>query len=107
MKFYPVVDHIPSNQLRAMGITLDRTESVIPRLFFQGKQLFRNQIQAIYAGEKRQPRKGEWYLSGNPVEAYHAPNDLHGVFHIAQLVITEEVTTTRILHIPSEASSVD
>jgi hypothetical protein len=41
---------------------------------------------AVYTGEKRPPRKGEWYLSGALVEAYRAPNDLTAAYHIAQLV---------------------
>jgi len=44
------------------------------------------QVRAIYTGEKRPPRKGEWYLSGAIPEAYRAPNDLTTPFHIATLV---------------------
>lgn len=35
------------------------------------------------AGEKRAPKKGEFYLSGAIVEAYRAPNDLTTEYHIA------------------------
>ena len=31
----------------------------------------------VKAGEKRPPRKGEWYLSGAVPTAYRAPNDLN------------------------------
>lgn len=27
-------------------------------------------------GEKRPPRKGEWFLSGSRIEAYYSPNDM-------------------------------
>jgi len=54
-------------------------------------------VMAVYTGEKRTPRKGEWYLSGSIVEAYRAPNDLGTVFHIARLVKVEEVTIVRII----------
>ncbi len=37
-------------------------------------------------GEKRCPKKGEYYLSGAIVEAYLAPNDLSTEFYIAKLV---------------------
>jgi hypothetical protein len=38
-------------------------------------------------GEKRIPRKGEWYLSGAIIEAYRAANDLSCEFYIARLVV--------------------
>lgn len=34
-------------------------------------------------GEFRPPRKGEHYLSGNPINAWLAPNDLSEAFWIA------------------------
>ena len=43
-------------------------------------------IRAVYTGEKRPPKQGEWYLSGAIVEAYRAPNDLSTPYHIAKLV---------------------
>ena len=43
-------------------------------------------FRAIATGEKRKPRKGEWYLSGAEITAYRAPNDLSTVYHIAKLV---------------------
>ena len=46
-------------------------------------------VMAIWTGEKRPPRKGEWYLSGATIHAYHAPNDLSTPYHIAKLVLTE------------------
>jgi len=47
----------------------------------------KNAIKAEYTGEKRTPKKGEWYLSGAQVSAYRAPNDLSQEFHIAKLVL--------------------
>lgn len=34
-------------------------------------------------GEKRPPRKGEWFLSGSLIEAYYSPSDMteHGYPH--------------------------
>jgi hypothetical protein len=48
-------------------------------------------IRAIFTGEKRPPKAGEWYLSGAIVEAYRAPNDLSTPYHIARLVKVELV----------------
>jgi hypothetical protein len=42
--------------------------------------------RAVYTGEKRKPKKGEWFLSGNPVDAYKACADMDQVYHIARLV---------------------
>jgi len=39
-----------------------------------------------YTGEKRCPKKGEWYLSGAIVGGFKAPNDLSTVYHIGKLV---------------------
>jgi hypothetical protein len=33
-------------------------------------------------GERRAPKKGEWYLSGAEPHAYMAPNDLSTEYHI-------------------------
>jgi hypothetical protein len=38
------------------------------------------------SNEFREPKKGEWYLSGAVVEAYRAPNDLSGKYWIAKRV---------------------
>ena len=43
-------------------------------------------IMAVWTGEKRAPKKGEWYLSGAIIAAYRAPNDLLTEYHIARLV---------------------
>lgn len=55
------------------------------------------QYRAQYTGEYRPPRKGEWYLSGSPVEAYRAPNDLSQPFHIARIVEVKVVQTEKIV----------
>lgn len=38
-------------------------------------------------GEMREPRKGEWFLSGAIIEAYRAQNDLSSAYNIAKLVV--------------------
>lgn len=47
--------------------------------------------RAKWAGEYREPKKGEWYLSGAVIEAYRAPNDLTQKFHIAKLYKVRKV----------------
>lgn len=54
-------------------------------------------VKAVFTGEKRCPKKGEWYLGGAIVTAYRAPNDLSTVFHIARLVKVETKTVETIV----------
>jgi hypothetical protein len=56
-----------------------------------------NNVMAIYSGTKREPKKGEYYLSGAIPCAYRAPNDLSTDYHIAQLVEVEIQTITKII----------
>jgi hypothetical protein len=73
-----------------------RRRQLYPIAFDDGKRLpagwTRTLTRARWTGEFRLPRKGEWYLSGNPVEAWQAPNDLARDFHIAELVQGRQVT---------------
>jgi hypothetical protein len=46
----------------------------------------RREFHAVWTGEIRPPRKGEWFLSGAIVEAYKAHSDLNQSLHIAQLM---------------------
>lgn len=51
-------------------------------------------MRAVWDGKpRRNPRKGEWYLSGAIIEAYLAPSDLNSPFHIA--VLARTATKTR------------
>jgi len=53
-------------------------------------------VKAIWGGEYREPKKGEWYLSGCEgfVTAYRAPNDLSYEYFIAKIVEVETKTWT-------------
>jgi|tagenome__1003787_1003787.scaffolds.fasta_scaffold20914069_2 hypothetical protein len=42
--------------------------------------------KARATGERRPPKRGEWYLSGAIIEAHRAPNDYTMPFMIARLV---------------------
>ena len=94
MKLYPVVDRLQPEDWKALGLT----KPPIGPLSSVGMPV--HDVHAVYAGEKRPPKKGEWYLSGNPVEAYRAPNDLAFEFHIARLVLTETKTETTVKLLP-------
>jgi hypothetical protein len=52
-------------------------------------------VKARYTGEYREPKKGEWYLSGAIVVAYRAPNDLSTKYFIAEPVLVERETYTK------------
>lgn len=56
----------------------------------------RMDLRAIWTGEKRPPKRGEWYLSGATIHAYRAPNDLTQIFPIARIVRIRIVTTYKI-----------
>jgi len=45
----------------------------------------RGKYVAIATGEFRKPRKGEWFLSGAIVEAYHTDVALSTKYHIATI----------------------
>ena len=68
-KYFPLADPPSSDDLAALGLQ-DKVG-----------------VRAMATGEKRMPRKGEWFLSGAIIEAYRASNDLSGEFYIARLVI--------------------
>lgn len=68
-KYFPLADPPTNDDLSALGLT-DKVG-----------------IRAMATGEKRPPRKDEWYLSGAIVEAYRASNDLSSDYYIAKLVV--------------------
>lgn len=71
MKTYRLKDYISKDELKAIGAT------------------DRNKVKAVYSGQFRPPRKGEWFLSGAVVEAYKAELNLTASYHIARLVKVE------------------
>lgn len=56
-------------------------------------------LRARYTGEKRNPKKGEWYLSGAIIEAYQARADMSTPYHIAEIVRIERVITDTIVEV--------
>lgn len=53
-------------------------------------------VKARWTGEKRPPRKGEYFLSGACVQAWEAYTDMNVPYHIAELVVVESRTTTTV-----------
>lgn len=50
-----------------------------------GPKLCRNYC-IVWTGEKRCPKKGEWFLSGSYIEGYRAFADMTTPYHIGKLV---------------------
>jgi hypothetical protein len=92
-KLYPVFDRLTKAEADALGfdkIPADPLASV-------GMPV--KNVHAITTGEFREPKKGEWYLSGAIPAAYRAPNGLTCRFYICELVRTVTRTTTRIVRV--------
>lgn len=79
-KPYRRADALTVADFQELGLTLEecRTQPV---------------IMAVWTGEKRAPKAGEWYLSGMTIAAYRARFNLTTEFPIARLVRAEERNT--------------
>ena len=54
-------------------------------------------LVAVWTGERRCPKQGEWYLSGAIAAAWRAPNDLSSEYFIARV---EKVVDTKLITEP-------
>ena len=106
-KAYPLADRLPYQmaedifQRYAPPYTgsADNVFSRIDGRMYAKNRWIRDNVRATWTGEKRAPKKGEWYLSGSDIEAYRAPNDLGMIFHIAKIVrIETETVVKEIIH---------
>jgi hypothetical protein len=77
--FYPLGDSFPTIRKDGQGF------------------IKRCNIKAQWSREYREPKKGEWYLSGNPVTAYKAPNDLSTKYFIATIVEVKVKTCFEVI----------
>lgn len=82
-ELFPVADRISLAEQAALGVS-NQVHS--PNL-----GVYPNLVRAEYVGEFREPKAGEWYLSGAKIEAYKTKNDLSTKYHIAKLVRVERV----------------
>lgn len=97
MKLYPIWSNNSVVPMPYLEIKKQDWENLgLNHLKGEEKRKISRNIKAIKTGEFREPKKGEWYLSGAIVEAYRAPNDYpkNSKYHIAKLVLTETVTKT-------------
>ena len=84
MKFYRLADHIPVDERERLGVPEVRTHQ---NSTHDGKY-----IRSVRTEYFREPKKGEWYLSGATPMAYRAPNDLSTRYQIMRLVVVERKT---------------
>lgn len=92
--YYPLGD-VPRIEARAYIREKDESIRIPSKEYWS----LLNSFYAKSTGEKRPPKKGEWYLSGAEVHAYRAPNDLSTPYVIAKLVLAKKVTTTVIVEL--------
>lgn len=92
-KFYPLVDPPDSTEVQALGF-IASISSYWTKPFQRTFGLV-----AVKTGEKRNPKAGEWFLSGAIPEAYKAHNDLDTEYHILRLARIE----TTVVSTESEA----
>jgi len=60
-------------------------------------------LRARWTGVKREPDQGEWFLSGDPIEAYRASySPIPYQYHIAELVIVDTKRIEQIVKIWKE-----
>lgn len=81
-KVYPLGDEPSIEEKHKLGfknITL-----VLPSIDF-----IHRDARGVLTGEHREPKKGEWYLSGAIPTAYKARNDLSSKYGIVKLVKIE------------------
>lgn len=89
MKFYLLGDSLTLEEARSLGIEKHRlnfSTNISPR-----------DVEAVRTGEFREPKAGEWYLSGAIPTAYRARGDCGDKFHIMRIVKVKTVTTKRIV----------
>jgi hypothetical protein len=84
IKYYTLGDVLNTAEVRAAG-----TKSTF-------------QIRAVATGQYRQPKAGEWYVSGAVPTAYRSPSDLSQCYHIVQLVRIHATRLHTVLDLDDE-----
>lgn len=82
-KFYPLGDILSVEERREFGAGKEQRYGNLGG----GQSVRAAKTQAF-----REPRKGEWYLSGALATAYRAPTDLEIGYRIMCLVVTRTTT---------------
>lgn len=83
--YYPIADKIPLSELKKL-LNSEELAHFTQGLVSIG--MYPKNIKAKMTGEFREPKAGEWFLSGGIVEAYFARHNLKAKYHIAKLVKT-------------------
>lgn len=85
-KYYNLADDLTEKDCLGLGIS---TKFCL----WSSKKISENvKVVAKKSKEYREPKKGEWFISGAIGEAYHSPNDLSNKYHIAKLVLVKSIT---------------
>lgn len=85
---YRIQDLLTGDECRELGVKSNGF-----RYAKDGKLV---EVRAVATGERRPPRRGEWYLSGAIVEAYRSPG-LDHPYPIAKLVVMRRVETWEVV----------
>jgi len=67
---------------------MSKPETIKRDKIYYSHLLFSRNIGYVWNGEKRPPKKGEFFLSGDPIEAYESFGDLETIYHIARRIET-------------------
>lgn len=95
LRLYPVRGWISSEEFKQL-FTAEEIETKRRQLLGLSPS-HSHDVYAEATGEKRPPKKGEWYLSGAIAEAWRAPNDLTTPYHLARLVRIQRITTVNVV----------
>ena len=107
MKTYRIYDRIPRDTLRCLGIPVDTFVQPWANISYGGQVRGTDiALKAVMTGEYREPKQGEWYISGAVPEAYLAPNDLGMKHHIAKLAKVRTIQTETVEVFDGEGTDV-
>lgn len=101
MKYYPIADSL--SQLDALNLNLKFKEDwshgyeyeLDENVIVMAKRRDWSHIQYQPEYTFRQPKQGEWFLSGATPAAYRAKRDLSMSYYIVELVLVKCVTITK------------
>jgi hypothetical protein len=79
------VSPVPRSDLESLGLRREKDWTLKDG---RGKKVHPSRIKAVLTGEKRPPRKGEWFLSRISLKAHLATENLVVAEKIVRLVLT-------------------
>jgi hypothetical protein len=92
--YFPLwdVSPVPRSDLESLGLHREKDGTLRDAV---GKKVHPSRIKAVLTGEKRPPRKGEWFLSRISLRAHLATEDLVGEEKIIRLVLVSPGRSSR------------